>query len=110
MWHVQTGMNIVDPHAELAMRTGHGGVEIRHVLPPPLLLPGPAGAPAAAPLCMQSFEGGSPVVCMQECQTNFMCRGFVIHESVCYFKQDLDTPGGLRAAMVRALRSYGLDW
>ena len=50
------------------------------------------------------------MVCMQECQTNFMCRGFVIHESVCYFKQDLDTPGGLRAAMVRALRSYGLDW
>ena len=52
------------------------------------------------------------MACMQECQDDLMCKGFVTLDlqSICYFKQDLDTPGGLRAAMVRALRSYGLDW
>ena len=31
MWHAHNGMNIVDPRAELAMRTGYGGLEISHV-------------------------------------------------------------------------------
>ena len=34
MWHAHSGMNIVDPRAELAVRTGHGGLEIRNVRPP----------------------------------------------------------------------------
>jgi hypothetical protein len=50
----------------------------------------------------QNFEGGSPVACMQECQVDLMCKGFVIADELCYFKQDLATPGGLLAAMVSA--------
>ena len=38
MWHAHSGMNIVDPRAELAVRTGHGGLEIRNVRPPLLAL------------------------------------------------------------------------
>ena len=103
MWHAHNGMNIVDPRAELAMRTGHGGLEIRHVRPTLVCSRiGPAGAPTTAPPCAQSFEGGSPVACMQECQADLMCKGFVTFDlqSVCYFKQDLVAPGGLLAAMV----------
>ena len=41
---------------------------------------------------------------MQECEADLMCKGFVTFDlqSVCYFKQDLPTPGGLLAAMVSA--------
>ena len=41
---------------------------------------------------------------MQECEADLMCKGFVTFDlqSVCYFKQDLPTRGGLLAAMVSA--------
>ena len=105
MWHAHSQMNIVDPRAELAMRTGHGGLEVRHVRP--TLVSSLASAqpePNHSTPCAQSFEGGSPVACMQECQADLMCKGFVTFDlqSVCYFKQDLVTPGGLLAAMVSA--------
>jgi len=99
-------MNIVDPRAELAVRTPHGGLEIRNVRHPYLLSRrlSPARALTAPPPCAQSFAGGSPVECMQECEADLMCKGFVTFDlqSVCYFKQDLPTPGGLLAAMVSA--------
>ena len=106
MWHAHSGMNIVDPRAELAVRTGHGGLEIRNVRPPVLLSRrlGPARALTTPPPRAQSFAGGSPVECMQECEADLMCKGFVTFDlqSVCVFKQDLPTPGGLLAAMVSA--------
>ena len=65
---------------------------------------GPARALTTPPPRAQSFAGGSPVECMQECEADLMCKGFVTFDlqSVCVFKQDLPTPGGLLAAMVSA--------